>query len=415
MARSAVEGSNHGRHHTVYFILTSIAVCHLLNDMMSSSLLPSIFPMFKTLLNLSFTQIGLLALTYQLTASLLQPLVGLYTDHHPMPFSLPVGLTSTLIGLLLLSVASSFYAVVFAAALAGIGSSVFHPESSRVARMASGGQYGLAQSLFQVGGNVGQAGAPLLIAFVVLARGQSSIAWFCLVALLTIALLVPVSLWYRARLAPSTGAGSIHAAKSPVSPGKVRMSVAVLVALLFSKNFYQASIGNYLIFYLMARFQLSVQAAQINLFVFLAAVALGTFIGGPVGDRIGRKYVIWVSVLGVLPFTLLLPHVNLLWTTILTAVIGVVMASAFPAIVVYAQELLPGKVGMISGLFFGLAFGLGGVGAALLGWLADRTSIGFVYDVCAYLPAIGLLTAFLPNLHEGRMQQGLIPTTPSSG
>jgi MFS transporter, FSR family, fosmidomycin resistance protein len=396
------EAPGHGHHHTVYFVLTSIAFCHLLNDMMSSSLLPSVFPMFKELLHLSFTQIGLLALTYHLTASLLQPLVGLYTDRHPMPFSLPIGLTSTLIGLLLLAVASSFFEVVLAAALAGVGSSVFHPESSRVVRMASGGQYGLAQSLFQVGGNAGQAGAPLLVAFVVLSRGQSSIAWFSLVALLTIILLIPVSLWYRARLTPKAGARRVPAAKSPVSPKKVRASIAILVALLFSKNFYQASIGSYLIFYLISRFQVSAQAAQLYLFVFLAATALGTFIGGPVGDRIGRKYVIWVSVLGVLPFTLLLPHVNLFWTTILTAIIGLVMASAFPTIVVYAQELVPGKVGMISGLFFGLAFGLGGLGAAVLGWLADRTSIGFVYEVCAYLPAIGLLTAFLPNLHEER-------------
>lgn len=404
MDTKTAEAPGYGRHHTAYFIITSIAFCHFLNDMMSSSLLPSVFPMFKALLNLSFTQIGLLALTYQLTASLLQPLVGLYTDHHPMPFSLPIGLTATFVGLLLLAVASSFSAVVVAAALAGVGSSVFHPESSRVARMASGGQYGLAQSLFQVGGNAGQAGAPLLVAFVVLSRGQSSIAWFSLVALLTIILLIPVSFWYRARLTPKTGAQPIRAAKSPVSPRKVRMSVAILVALLFSKNFYQAAIGNYLIFYLIDKFQLSPQAAQINLFVFLAAIALGTVIGGPIGDRMGRKYVIWASILGVLPFTLLLPHANLFWTTVLTAIIGVVMASAFPTIVVYAQELIPGKIGMISGLFFGLAFGLGGVGAAVLGWLADRTSISFVYDVCAYLPAIGLLTAFLPNLHERRTQ-----------
>jgi FSR family fosmidomycin resistance protein-like MFS transporter len=388
------------RHKTAYFILTSIAFCHLLNDMMSSSLLPSVFPLFKTLLHLSFTQIGLLALTYQLTASLLQPLVGLYTDHHPMPFSLPLGLISTLIGLLLLAFASSFYAVVFAAALAGVGSSVFHPESSRVARMASGGQYGLAQSLFQVGGNAGQAGAPLLIAFVVLSRGQSSIAWFSLVALLTIILLIPVSFWYRERLAPVSGSGPVREARSPVSQKKVRISVAILVALLFSKNFYQASIGNYLIFYVMGKFHLAQQTAQIVLFVFLASVALGTIIGGPIGDRMGRKYVIWASILGVLPFTILLPHVNLFWTVVLTAVIGVVMASAFPTIVVYAQELIPGKVGMISGLFFGLAFGLGGIGAAVLGWLADVTSIGFVYNVCSYLPAIGLLTVFLPDLHE---------------
>ena len=387
--------------HTVYFILTSVAVCHLLNDMMAS-LLPSIYPMFKSLLHLSFGQIGLMALTYQLTASLLQPVVGLYTDRHPRPFSLPIGLCSTLIGLLLLSAAHSFHAIVFAAALVGVGSSVFHPESSRVARMASGGRYGLAQSLFQVGGNVGMAGGPLMVAYVVLPRGQSSIAWFSLIALLTIILLIPVSVWYGARLTPKTGAAPGNTGESSVSPGKVRVSIGILVALIFSKYFYLSSINNYLIFYLISRFQVSVRDAQIHLFLFLASVAVGTFVGGPLGDRIGRKYVIWVSILGVLPFTLLLPHADLFWTTILTVIIGLVLASAFSAIVVYAQELLPGKVGMISGLFFGLAFGVAGLGAALFGRLADLTSIDFVYNVCAYLPAIGLLTAFLPNLHEHR-------------
>jgi FSR family fosmidomycin resistance protein-like MFS transporter len=386
---------------TVYFILTSVAVCHLLNDMISSSLLPSVYPMFKTLLHLSFGQIGLLALTYQLTASLLQPLVGLYTDHHPRPFSLPIGLASTLVGLLLLSVASTFHAVVFATALAGIGSSVFHPESSRVARMASGGRYGLAQSLFQAGGNAGQSGGPLLIAFIVLSRGQSSIAWFSLIALMTIILLVPVSFWYKGHLAPKKAAERVHAVTSSLPPKKVRKSIGILVALLFSKHFYLASINTYLIFYLMSKFHISMRASQIHLFIFLGSAALGTFLGGPIGDRIGRKYVIWASILGVLPFTLLLPHANLFWTTILTIVIGLVLASAFPAIIVYAQELLPGKVGMISGLFFGLAFGLGGLGAAFFGRLADLTSISFVYSVSAYLPAIGLLTVFLPNLHEG--------------
>jgi len=394
-------GPTYRRQHAFYFILTSVAVCHLLNDMMAS-LMPSIYPMFKSLLHLSFGQIGLLAMTYQLSASLLQPMVGLYTDRHPKPFSLPIGLGSTLIGLLLLSVAHNFHSIVFAAALMGVGSSVFHPESSRVARMASGGRYGLAQSLFQVGGNVGMAGGPLMIAYVVLPRGQSSIAWFSLIALLTIILLIPISFWYRARLAPKTEAGPVHAAESPVSPRKVRVSIGILVALIFSKYFYLSSINNYLIFYLISRFQVSVRDAQIHLFLFLASVAVGTFVGGPLGDRIGRKYVIWVSILGVLPFTLLLPHADLFWTTILTVIIGLVLASAFSAIVVYAQELLPGKVGMISGLFFGLAFGVAGLGAALFGRLADLTSIDFVYNVCAYLPAIGLLTAFLPNLHEHR-------------
>lgn len=394
-----------GPHRTVYFILMSVAVCHLLNDSMSS-LLPSIYPMLKELLHLNFGQIGLMALTYQLMASLLQPVVGLYTDRRPRPFSLPVGLASTLVGLLMLSVASSFHAVVLAAALVGVGSSVFHPESSRVARMASGGRYGLAQSLFQVGGNVGLASGPLMVAFVVLSRGQSSIAWFSLIALLTIILLMPVSFWYRRRIAPAHRSGTVHAAASPVSPGKVRVSIAILVALIFSKYFYLSSINNYLIFYLVDKFHLSVRAAQIHLFFFMGSVALGTFVGGPVGDRMGRKYVIWLSILGVLPFTLLLPHANLFWTTILTVVIGLVLSSAFSAIVVYAQELLPGKVGMVSGLFFGLAFGIGGVGAALLGKLADLTSIELVYRVCAYLPALGLLCAFLPNLHEGRKALG---------
>ena len=398
-------GPAYKRQQTVYPILASVAVCHLLNDMMAS-LLPSIYPMFKDLLHLSFGQIGLMALTYQLAASLLQPLVGIYTDRHPKPFSLPVGLCSTLVGLLLLSTAHTFHAVVFAAALVGLGSSVFHPESSRVARMASGGRYGLAQSLFQVGGNVGMSGGPLMVAYVVLSRGQSSIAWFSLIALLLIVLLIPVSVWYRGRIKPKTGTAPVHAAAGPpLPPGKVRLSIGILVALIFSKYFYLSSINNYLIFYLVNRFHISVQDGQIHLFLFLASVAVGTFVGGPLGDRIGRKYVIWGSILGVLPFTLLLPHANLFWTTILTVVIGMVLASAFSAIVVYAQELLPGKVGMISGLFFGLAFGVAGLGAALFGWLADLAGIGFVYKLCAYLPAIGLLTAFLPNLHEGRTRK----------
>ncbi|HVN22757.1 MAG TPA: MFS transporter, partial [Syntrophorhabdales bacterium] len=388
--------------------LGSIAVCHVLNDSMAS-LLPSIYPMFKSSLHLSFGQIGLVALTQQVTASLLQPLVGLYTDHHPKPFSLPIGLGSTLIGLLLLSVASSFHAIVLAAALIGTGSSVFHPESSRVARMASGGRYGFAQSLFQVGGNVGIACGPLLVAFIVVPRGESSIAWFSLIALATIIMLIPVSFWYRAHLAPKSAAHKTQPTASPVSSREARKAIAILVALIFSKYFYLSSINNYLIFYLMSKFHVSLHYAQIHLFLFLASVAVGTFVGGPVGDRIGRKYVIWVSILGVLPFTILLPHANLFWTTILTVIIGLVLASAFSAIVVYAQELLPGKVGMIAGLFFGLAFGIAGVGAALFGRLADLTSISFVYNVCAYLPAIGLLTAFLPNLHEGRSERTETP------
>lgn len=405
MTTSTLQTASSRQPHTTYFILASVAVCHLLNDMMAS-LLPSIYPMFKSLLHLSFGQIGLMALAYQLSASLLQPIVGLYTDRHPRAFSLPIGLCSTLIGMLLLSAASSFHAVLFAAALVGVGSSVFHPESSRVARIASGGRYGLAQSLFQVGGNVGMAGGPLMVAFVVLSSGQSSIAWFSLIALLAIILLIPVSFWYKSHLKERAKGSRTHAAGPPVSRAKVRASIAILVALIFSKYFYLSSINNYLIFYLISKFDVSVRNAQIHLFLFLASVAVGTFVGGPVGDRVGRKYVIWFSILGVLPFTLLLPYANLFWTTILTVIIGLVLASAFSAIVVYAQELLPGKVGMISGLFFGLAFGIAGVGAALFGRLADATSISFVYQVCSYLPAIGLLTAFLPDLRQIPSQRG---------
>ena len=400
-AGAPARGAAYTHHRTVYYILASISVCHMLTDS-TASLLPSIYPMFKSLLHLSFGQIGLMALTVSLSSSLLQPLIGYYTDRYPRPFSLPMGLGSTLVGLLLLSVASSFHAVLIACAMMGVGSSVFHPESSRVARMASGGQYGLAQSLFQVGGNVGFAIGPLMIAFVVLSRGQSSIAWFSLVALVAIILLVPISLWYKAHLVPRTKTGAVHADGSPVSRRKVMMSISILVALIFSKYFYLSSINNYLIFYLVDKFHISLRAGQIHLFLFLASVAIGTLVGGPIGDRVGRKYVIWVSILGVLPFTLMLPHANLFWSTVLIVVIGTVLASAFSAIVVYAQELLPGKVGMISGLFFGLAFGLAGLAAALFGRLADMTSIGFVYNICSYLPALGLLTAFLPDLHEGR-------------
>jgi FSR family fosmidomycin resistance protein-like MFS transporter len=390
---------------TVYAILASAGLCHLLNDSMAS-LLPSVYPMFKSLLQLNFSQIGLMALTYQLSASLLQPVVGLYTDRYPQPFSLPVSFASSFFGLFLLSVAGTFHAVVLAIALIGIGSSVFHPEASRVARMASGGRYGLAQSLFQVGGNIGMSSGPLVVAFVVLSRGQWAIAWYAVVPLVAVGLLIPVSLWYRAHLTPRMKAGPLHPDGSLVSPGKARVSVAILVALIFSKYLYISSIQNYLIFYLIGKFHLSVRNAQLHLFLFLASVAVGTILGGPIGDRVGRKYVIWVSILGVLPFTLLLPHAGLFWTTILIFVIGTVLASAFSAIVVYAQELLPGKVGMISGLFFGLAFGTAGLGAALFGRLADLTSIDFVYRLCAYLPAMGLLTVFLPNLREGRVKRG---------
>ena len=381
-------------------ILLTISLCHFLNDMIQS-VIPAIYPTLKTAFHLSFGQIGLITLTGQLTASLLQPLVGLYTDRRPQPFSLPVGMGFTLGGLLLLASAGSFGALLVAVACMGVGSSVLHPESSRLARLASGGRHGFAQSLFQVGGNAGGALGPLLAAFFILPRGQRSIAWFALAALLAMGLLSLVGLWYR-KAGPALRRAPGHAGATHVALPRrqVAGALAILVLLVFSKYFYLASLGSYYTFYLITRFGVPVQNAQIHLFVFLGATAAGTLIGGPVGDRIGRKRVIWGSILGVLPFTLLLPHVNLAWTGGLTVVIGLVLASAFSAILVYAQELVPGKVGAISGLFFGLAFGMGGIGAALLGRLADHTSILFVYKVCAFLPMIGLLAWFLPDLEK---------------
>ncbi|WP_245982665.1 MFS transporter [Trinickia fusca] len=383
---------------TAYSVLGAISFSHLLNDMIQSLIL-AIYPMLKQNFSLSFAQIGLITLTYQITASLLQPVVGLYTDKRPMPYSLPVGMGFTLTGLLLMSVAPSFPVLLVAAALVGCGSSVFHPESSRVARMASGGRYGLAQSLFQVGGNAGSSLGPLLAALIVIPHGQRSIAWFSAAALVGMFVLFNIGRWYSQH--PATKKKSQAPAAHPtLSRHRVALAIGVLVLLVFSKYFYLASINSYFTFYLIDKFHLSVQAAQIHLFVFLAAVAAGTIVGGPIGDRVGRKYVIWVSILGVAPFTLLLPYANLFWTGVLTVVIGVVLASAFSAILVYAQELIPGKVGMIAGLFFGFAFGLGGVGAAVLGHLADATSISYVYKVCSFLPLIGLLTVLLPNLER---------------
>jgi MFS transporter, FSR family, fosmidomycin resistance protein len=385
---------------TVFTILAAISFCHLLNDMVQS-LIPAIYPIVKQSFHLNFGQIGLITLTYQLTASLLQPVVGTYTDRRPQPYSLAVGMGFTLAGLVLLSRAPNYVTFVGASALVGMGSAVFHPESSRVARMASGGQHGLAQSLFQVGGNAGSAIGPLLAAFIVLPRGQHSIAWFSLAALLGITVLVNVGGWYRRQGSATAKPRAKQTDTHPtLSSKKVIVSVAILMALVFSKYFYLASLSSYYTFYLISKFHVSVQSAQIHLFIFLGAVAAGTIIGGPVGDRIGRKYVIWCSILGVLPFTLMLPYANLFWTSMLSVVIGVILASAFSAILVYAQELVPGRVGMISGLFFGFAFGMGGIGAAVLGKLADQTSIDFVYRVCAFLPAIGLLTGFLPNLEK---------------
>ena len=378
-------------------VLVSISFCHLLNDMLQS-LLPAIYPMLKQSYSLDFGQIGLITLTYQITASLLQPIVGLYTDHRPKYYSLPVGMGFTLAGLLLLSSANSYLLLLLAAALVGMGSSVFHPESSRVARLASGGKHGLAQSLFQVGGNVGSAIGPLAAAFIILPRGQTSVAWFSLGALLAIIVLSGISSWYKSHRKTRAARPRALSDRPALSRRQVGGALAVLLALIFSKYFYLASLTSYYTFYLISRFQVPVQTAQICLFVFLGATAVGTIAGGPIGDRIGRKVVIWGSILGVLPFTLILPYANLFWTVALTIPIGLILASAFAAIVVYAQELMPGKVGTVAGLFFGFAFGMGGVGAAVLGELADMTSITTVYRICAFLPLIGLLTAFLPNI-----------------
>jgi FSR family fosmidomycin resistance protein-like MFS transporter len=385
---------------TIFRVLVAVSFCHLLNDTMQS-LLTSIYPILKTAYHLNFGQIGLLTLTFQMTASVLQPFIGLFTDRKPMPYSLPAGMVFTLVGLLLLAVAPSFALLLLAASLIGMGSAVFHPESSRVARLASGGRHGLAQSVFQVGGNSGQALGPLLAAFIVLPHGQRGVAWFSLVALLAIVVLMRVSRWYKGRLWELRTRPEKHGeGATGLTPWRVTSAIAVLIALVFSKYFYLASFSSYYTFYLMLRFHVSVRSSQIHLFAFLGAVAAGTLIGGPIGDRIGRKRVIWASILGVLPLTLLLPYANLVWTGVLSVIIGLVLASAFPAILVYAQELLPGRVGMISGLFFGFAFGMGGIGAAILGRIADATSIVFVYRVCAYLPAIGLLAGFLPDMSK---------------
>ncbi len=390
-------------HPTALGILFSLSLSHGLNDTLQS-LIPAIYPIVKAEFALSFTQIGLITLTFYLTASLLQPLVGLLTDRWPQPYSLAVGMGISLAGILLVSIAHNFVFFLAAVALVGTGSAVFHPEASRVAYLASGGRTGFAQSLFQVGGNVGTALGPLLAALVIAQHGQSRVAWFSVLAVIGIVVLAKVGGWYRARLALGTRKSSARPA--PTSRGlsrrRVVAAIAILLVLIFSKYFYLASINSYFTFYLIDKFHVSIREAQLHLFLFLASVAAGTFLGGPLGDRIGRKYVIWGSILGVAPFTLLLPHANLLWTTVLIVPIGLILASAFSAILVYAQELVPGKVGMVAGLFFGFAFGMGGIGSAVLGRLADHTSIGFVFQVCAFLPLIGLLTAFLPDLRRVR-------------
>ena len=376
-------------------ILVGLSASHMLNDMLQA-LLPALYPMLKGAYALSFWQIGFITLTNQVTSSLLQPLVGLYTDRHPKPYSLAIGMGFTLTGLLLLSTASTYPLLLLAAATVGIGSSIFHPESSRLARVASGGKHGLAQSLFQTGGNLGTSLGPLLAAFVVLPRGQGSVAWFSLVALVTMLLLARIGRWYERIGMPRPLSRRPEGHVAPTR-AHVARTLFILFVLVFSKYVYTTSIVTYYMFFLIQRFGLSEHSAQLHLFAFLGAVAAGTFMGGPIGDRVGRKPVILTSILGVLPFTMMLPYANLFWTTVLSVVIGLILSSAFSAILVYAQELVPHRVGLVSGLFFGFAFGVGGVGAAALGVLADHTSITFVYEVCAFLPAFGLLALWLPN------------------
>lgn len=397
---AAEQPSESSANNTVLAIILATSMGHFLNDMMQS-LLPAIYPMLKDNYSLSFWQIGLLTFTFQVTASILQPIVGIYTDRRPMPYSLPFGMGCTLIGLILLATAHHYSFLLLGAAFIGFGSSVFHPEAARVARLASGGRHGFAQSMFQVGGNFGSSIGPLLAAFIVLPFGQASVSWFSIAALIGMALLWYVGNWYNQH-----NLANKHKPKAdktlPLPRNKVIASIGVLALLIFTKYVYMASLTSYYTFYTISHFGVTVQASQLLLFLFLGAVAAGTIVGGPIGDKIGTRTVIWVSILGILPFTLALPYANLEVTAILTVIIGFVLASAFPAIIVFAQELLPGRVGMVSGLFFGLAFGIAGIAAALLGIVADRTSIEFVYQICSYLPLLGLLTIFLPKMQKAR-------------
>ncbi len=390
-ARVALQTSSLG-------ILFALSFSHLLNDSIQA-LLPAIYPLLKDSYALSFTQIGLITLTFQMVGSVLQPVVGWYTDRHPKPYSLVAGMALSLVGLACLALAPSYHSVILAAGMIGLGSAIFHPESSRMARLASGGRHGFAQSLFQVGGNAGSSLGPLLAAWIIVPRGQRHILWFTTFALAGMIILSRVGTWYREKLA-QMGPRGLHAAPHPrhVESARVPFLLFILLILMFSKFIYLASMTNYYTFYLIHKFGVSVQESQLYLFLFLVAVALGTIVGGPVGDRIGRKLVIWISILGMAPFALVMPHANLFWTAALSVVIGMIMASAFPAILVYATELLPGKVGAVSGLFFGFAFGIAGIGSALLGKVADATSIFFVMQVCSFLPLLGLLTAALPDL-----------------
>ncbi|WP_017257001.1 MFS transporter [Pedobacter arcticus] len=386
---------------TVYSILFAISITHLLNDMMQS-VIPSIYPMIKTNFDLSFTQIGLITFTFQLTASLLQPFIGLYTDKNPRPYSLAIGMMFTLCGLVMLSFATSFVWLLVSVSLIGMGSSIFHPESSRVAHMASGGKKGLAQSIFQVGGNAGSAIGPLLAALIIVPYGQLYIICFALAAVIGAVILIGIGKWYKNHLYLKQ-AKPVNVAVREIpalSRKRIMISLGILLVLIFSKYFYMASMTSYFTFFMIDKFQVTVQQSQLYLFAFLAAVAAGTIIGGPLGDRFGRKYIIWISILGVAPFTLMLPYANLFWTGALAVIIGLILSSAFSAILVYATDLVPGKVGMIAGLFFGFAFGMGGIGSAFLGWLADRTTIEYVFKICAFLPLIGVITSFLPNIEH---------------
>ena len=385
---------------TVFPILFAISFSHLLNDTVQS-LIPAIYPVIKDAYQLSFSQIGLITLTFQLASSLLQPFVGSYTDKKPKPYSLAIGMGFSLIGLISLSLATSFYAMLVSVALVGVGSAIFHPEASRMANMASGGKRGLAQSVFQLGGNAGSSLGPLLAAWIIVPNGQISLAWFSLIALVAIIVLTQVGKWYKKEIVTRMArksSGAIITAN--LSKGKIIAAVVILLVLIFSKYFYMASLTSYFTFYMMDKFHVSVQSSQIYLFIFLFSIAAGTLAGGPIGDRVGRKYVIWFSILGTAPFALLLPYANLFWTVILIVPIGAILASAFSAILVYAQELIPGKVGLVSGLFFGFAFGMGGIGSALLGDLADKTSISYVFHICSFLPLIGLIAGFLPHVNH---------------
>ena len=385
--------------HPQYKVLASISFSHFLNDTMQSLIL-AVYPMLKADFHLSFVQIGLITLSYQITASLLQPIVGIYTDKHPKPFSLVIGMACTLAGILMLAFAGTYPYLLLAAMMVGMGSSIFHPEAARVSRIASKGQFGLAQSIFQVGGNVGASMGPLLAAWIVIPHTKTSVSWFSPVAFLAMIVLLQVGFWYRGQVSSFRQEQQNTPHESHFSHRKITQTILILLLLVFSKNFYLSSLNSYYMFYLFHKFNVSMHQAQYLLFLFLFSVAIGTLIGGPIGDRIGRKRVIWFSILGVAPFTLLLPYANLLWTGILTVIIGLILASAFPAILVFAQELIPGKFGMISGLFYGFSFGMGGLGAAILGNLADHWGIDSVYSICSFLPLLGILAVFLPNISD---------------